>query len=256
MRVAIPDRRPRTGGRLRLVQSEPAGGGRRPSRRHRRQAASFDHRAGRSRSRAAGLRRRRVHELGGERIAYATVVERETVAYESLEAGRSPRSACSARTGMRSSASAVSCSVRTARSSGTRPAAGAAERHRGYVPADDVRLVRVTTRITVDLSSGRSSSTGRASRSSGAPVAIGTPETPTPTGRYYVNQRLDCVRSHGAVGSRRGRHLGVLPRSAGLDSGRAHRNPRNQRPFVDRACGVARLRPARERRAAPCVRYG
>jgi lipoprotein-anchoring transpeptidase ErfK/SrfK len=60
----------------------------------------------------------------------------------------------------------------------------------GYVHADDVRLVRVPTRITVDLSQ-RSLVLYRKGRPIlRASVAIGAPETPTPTGRYYVNQRL------------------------------------------------------------------
>ncbi|NUT57211.1 MAG: L,D-transpeptidase, partial [Thermoleophilia bacterium] len=60
----------------------------------------------------------------------------------------------------------------------------------GWVRAADVALASVTTRVVVDLSErtvtlfdgGREVLTTRA--------AIGAPGTPTPTGRYYVNQRL------------------------------------------------------------------
>ena len=58
----------------------------------------------------------------------------------------------------------------------------------GYVRARDVRLGRVPTRIDVDLSDRRLTyyRNGRAVLQ--ARVGIGSPETPTPTGRFYVNQ--------------------------------------------------------------------
>jgi lipoprotein-anchoring transpeptidase ErfK/SrfK len=60
----------------------------------------------------------------------------------------------------------------------------------GWIRAADVRLVRVRTRIAVDLSQRRITLFR-----DGRPVlvmstAIGAPSTPTPTGRFYVNQRL------------------------------------------------------------------
>ena len=60
----------------------------------------------------------------------------------------------------------------------------------GWVRADDVELAAVTTRILVDLSDRRVTlyDGGRAVLS--APAAIGSRETPTPVGRFYVNQRL------------------------------------------------------------------
>ena len=64
----------------------------------------------------------------------------------------------------------------------------------GWVRAGDVDLAAVTTRVEVDLSD-RSVTLF----DSGRPVlavraAIGSSETPTPVGRFYVNQRLAASR--------------------------------------------------------------
>jgi hypothetical protein len=58
----------------------------------------------------------------------------------------------------------------------------------GYVRARDVKLVRVRTRIAVDLSQRRLTyyRDGRALMR--IRVGIGSPSTPTPVGRFYVNQ--------------------------------------------------------------------
>jgi lipoprotein-anchoring transpeptidase ErfK/SrfK len=60
----------------------------------------------------------------------------------------------------------------------------------GWIRAADVQTARVRTRIVVDLSERRVRlyRGGRLVLSSSA--AIGSPATPTPVGRYYVNQRL------------------------------------------------------------------
>jgi lipoprotein-anchoring transpeptidase ErfK/SrfK len=60
----------------------------------------------------------------------------------------------------------------------------------GWVPAADVALAVVTTRIEVDLSSRQVTLFDRGRRVLLAKAAIGSAQTPTPTGRYYVNQRL------------------------------------------------------------------
>jgi lipoprotein-anchoring transpeptidase ErfK/SrfK len=59
-----------------------------------------------------------------------------------------------------------------------------------WVPARQVNVEKVSTRIVVDLSQKRVTlyKDGRKVLSSTA--AIGAPATPTPTGRFYVNQRL------------------------------------------------------------------
>jgi lipoprotein-anchoring transpeptidase ErfK/SrfK len=60
----------------------------------------------------------------------------------------------------------------------------------GWVRAADVDLQRVLTRIVVDLSARRLTLYRGGKRVLSTPVAIGAPATPTPTGSYYVNQRL------------------------------------------------------------------
>jgi hypothetical protein len=60
----------------------------------------------------------------------------------------------------------------------------------GWVRAGAVELAPVTTRILVDLSERRVTLFDRGRRVLSAPAAIGSEATPTPTGRYYVNQRL------------------------------------------------------------------
>ncbi|MDX6511147.1 MAG: hypothetical protein QOE36_651 [Gaiellaceae bacterium] len=68
----------------------------------------------------------------------------------------------------------------------------------GYVRASAVQVLPVRTRIEIDLSAHRLTlfRAGRAVLR--ATVAVGAPATPTPIGRYYVNQRL--VPSSGASG--------------------------------------------------------
>jgi hypothetical protein len=60
----------------------------------------------------------------------------------------------------------------------------------GWVRADDVLLLAVRTRIEVDLSERRVDFFRDGRRILRATAAIGSTATPTPTGRYYVNQRL------------------------------------------------------------------
>ena len=60
----------------------------------------------------------------------------------------------------------------------------------GWVRARDVDVATSTARIVVDLSARRLTLFQRGRRVLSTTVAIGSPATPTPTGRYYVNQRL------------------------------------------------------------------
>jgi L,D-transpeptidase catalytic domain len=60
----------------------------------------------------------------------------------------------------------------------------------GYVRAGDVRVQPVRTRISVDLSARRVTLYRDGRLVLRVPAAIGTAATPTPIGRYYVNQRL------------------------------------------------------------------
>jgi lipoprotein-anchoring transpeptidase ErfK/SrfK len=70
----------------------------------------------------------------------------------------------------------------------------------GWVPVDEVSVATVSTRIVVDLSQKRVTlyRSGRKVLSTSA--AIGAPATPTPTGRFYVNQRLIPVDRSGPFG--------------------------------------------------------
>jgi L,D-transpeptidase catalytic domain len=60
----------------------------------------------------------------------------------------------------------------------------------GWVRARDVQLELVRTRITVDLSEKRVRLYRRGRLVLSSVAAIGSSATPTPVGRYYVNQRL------------------------------------------------------------------
>ena len=130
--------------------------------------------------------------LGGQRLAYAAVVERETVAYE--EPGGKRISSFGVLNvnghatvfGVHSVVLGPHCKIEwyrvwlPIRPNGTE----------GYVHADDVRLMKVPTRITVDLSERELVLLRDGEPVLRSSVAIGAPGTPTPTGRYYVNQRL------------------------------------------------------------------
>jgi lipoprotein-anchoring transpeptidase ErfK/SrfK len=70
----------------------------------------------------------------------------------------------------------------------------------GYIRANAVWLGRVSTRIVIDLSERRVSLYRRGRLVMRATAAIGSPATPTPQGRFYVNQRLIPRDHHGPYG--------------------------------------------------------
>ena len=70
----------------------------------------------------------------------------------------------------------------------------------GYLRARGVEAFRVATRIDVDLSRKRVVLTRRGRRVFSAPVAVGSSETPTPTGTYYVNQKVRVTDPYGPYG--------------------------------------------------------
>jgi hypothetical protein len=70
----------------------------------------------------------------------------------------------------------------------------------GYVSAGDVLLLVVRTRIEVDLSERRIEFFRDGRRVLQATTGIGSDATPTPTGRYYVNQRLVAPDPEGPFG--------------------------------------------------------
>ena len=70
----------------------------------------------------------------------------------------------------------------------------------GYVRAEDVNLFPVQARVEVDLSSRRVSVFRRGTLVFTASAGIGGAGTPTPTGRYYVNQRFRVLDPGGPFG--------------------------------------------------------
>jgi lipoprotein-anchoring transpeptidase ErfK/SrfK len=70
----------------------------------------------------------------------------------------------------------------------------------GWVPAGQVGVVRLATRIVVDLSQKRVTLYRSGRRVLSATAAIGSPATPTPTGSFYVNQRLIPSDPNGPFG--------------------------------------------------------
>jgi lipoprotein-anchoring transpeptidase ErfK/SrfK len=70
----------------------------------------------------------------------------------------------------------------------------------GWVRAADVELTPIYTRIHIDLSERRVTLYERGHEVMSVRAAIGAPDTPTPTGRYYVNQRLVPRDPYGPFG--------------------------------------------------------
>ncbi|MBA3734579.1 MAG: L,D-transpeptidase [Actinobacteria bacterium] len=69
-----------------------------------------------------------------------------------------------------------------------------------WVPARQVDVETVRTRILVDLSEKRVTLYDRGRKVLSSKAAIGARATPTPTGRFYVNQRLIPTDKHGPFG--------------------------------------------------------
>jgi lipoprotein-anchoring transpeptidase ErfK/SrfK len=70
----------------------------------------------------------------------------------------------------------------------------------GYVRAPALRVQAVPTRVVVDISDRRLTLYERGRVVLRAAVAVGSVATPTPTGRYYVNQRLIPADTSGPFG--------------------------------------------------------
>jgi lipoprotein-anchoring transpeptidase ErfK/SrfK len=69
-----------------------------------------------------------------------------------------------------------------------------------WVPAGQVDVEKVSTRIVVDLSERRVRLYKGGKPVLSSKAAIGAPATPTPTGRFYVNQRLIPTDKSGPFG--------------------------------------------------------
>ena len=70
----------------------------------------------------------------------------------------------------------------------------------GFVRARALRVETVPTRIVIDVSQRRLTLYRDATPVLTATVAVGSPSTPTPTGRFYVNQRLVPTDTGGPFG--------------------------------------------------------
>ena len=70
----------------------------------------------------------------------------------------------------------------------------------GWVPARQVSVARLRTRIVVDLSQKRVTLYRNGKRVLSTTAAIGSSATPTPIGSFYVNQRLIPADPHGPFG--------------------------------------------------------
>jgi lipoprotein-anchoring transpeptidase ErfK/SrfK len=70
----------------------------------------------------------------------------------------------------------------------------------GYVRAASVAVATVKTRIEVDVSARRLTFFRGGRVVVRAPIAVGESRTPTPTGRFYVNQEIIPYDTHGPFG--------------------------------------------------------
>jgi lipoprotein-anchoring transpeptidase ErfK/SrfK len=70
----------------------------------------------------------------------------------------------------------------------------------GWVRAGQVETAPVRARIVVDVSQRRLRLYRDGRLVLASPVAVGAPATPTPTGRFYVNQRLVPADTAGPFG--------------------------------------------------------
>jgi len=70
----------------------------------------------------------------------------------------------------------------------------------GFVRTRALRVETVATRIVIDISERRLTLYRNAKPVLAATVAVGSPSTPTPTGRFYVNQRLVPTEPGGPFG--------------------------------------------------------
>lgn len=70
----------------------------------------------------------------------------------------------------------------------------------GWVRASDVEIETITTRIEIDLSQRQILLFDEGEKVLTLTAAIGAPGTPTPTGNYYVNQRIRTISPDGPFG--------------------------------------------------------
>ena len=122
----------------------------------------------------------------------------------------------------------------------------------GWVSAGDVRVRKVNIRIAIDLSQRRITlfRDGRIVLLTTA--AIGAPSTPTPTGRFYVNQRLLAADPIGGYGPGAIGISAFSPVLRNWPQGGPDRDPRHGCPRDDRFRKFARMPACSQfRRLAP-----
>ena len=147
-------------------------------------------------------RARQYRRLRSLTTAYAAVVHRSAVAYRRPGSARlarfGPRNANGAATvfGVLGAVVTRACAPTWYRVQLPMRPNGIA----GYVRARDVGLLRVRTRIEVDISRRLVTLFRGGKPVLSATAAVGSSATPTPTGRYYVNQRLIPTDTSGPFG--------------------------------------------------------
>jgi lipoprotein-anchoring transpeptidase ErfK/SrfK len=140
--------------------------------------------------------------LGSQRLAYAAVARRPLRAYR--KPGRAPFASFARRNvngvpnvfGVLGVEKSRSCKAAWYHVQLPMRPNGAV----GWVRAADLWIGRVRTRIVVDVSARRLTFFRDGRRVLTAPTAVGSPATPTPTGRFYVNQRLIPSDPNGPYG--------------------------------------------------------
>jgi L,D-transpeptidase-like protein len=143
-----------------------------------------------------------LHRLGSTSVAYAAVAQRPLRAYR--RPGRHPF----ARFGLKNvngvaTVFGVRGVVRTRSCRGTWYRVQLPARPNGvvgYVRARSLWVTKVRTRIEVDVSARRLTFFRRGRVVVRARIAVGSPSTPTPIGRFYVNQRLIPSNTGGPFG--------------------------------------------------------
>ena len=143
-----------------------------------------------------------LRQLGSPRFAYVAVVQQPTRAF------RSPGHAAFARFGLKNvngveTVFGVTGAVRNRSCRATwyhvqlpmRPNGAT-----GWVRARNLWVTRVRTRIEVDVSARQLSFFRRGRLVLRTPAAVGSGATPTPYGRFYVNQRLIPTNPNGPYG--------------------------------------------------------
>ncbi len=72
--------------------------------------------------------------------------------------------------------------------------------HSGWISASAVRVFGVDSRIVVELSERRLVAYRNGEQVLSARVAIGSPQSPTPVGRYFINERWLLANGNGPFG--------------------------------------------------------